>query len=528
MFHSPLGLLDFQADSIAAGYLETEDGRYDGGRLVVWSTGTGKSIYGLRMAALLAEDAANGLREHDLTIVLAERGKVSEWVDDFAQFTTLKARKHLGSNRWKALEKDGFPDVLVTTYETAKIDLVKFERAKRGKKILPGRLFEMIQGLNVLWLADEMGAKLGNRTSANYKAFDWVFKQMRKAHPETHRAFGLTATPLESGYENAFNLGRLLFPSLMPTVGYFEERFVTSRHPVYGTPRYNQLTVEEFTGLFRPVMDRKDKNDPEIDSQFPRMVRRTSSIEMGSEQRRLYNAVASLQQDENEAARSEGREPEPVPGLWIALRMLADHPRALPRAAEHGDSQLIKMLVSSWGADVFDVPCAKSVELIERLQQITAEGQKAVVFTFFGQTVLPVLAEEMRAAGLRVWVNHGGMTETESASERADFRTSNTPGVYLTSDAGARGINLPEATHLFEFEGSLTYANHDQRINRIHRINSTARSVTCTTFVTSGSVEVAILDGMLERKAQTDLLLDDDDGEMLMTKHQRRAAFLAR
>ena len=155
----------------------------------------GKSIFGLRMATLLAEDAANGVRRHDLTIVLAERGKVSEWVDDFATFTTLSVRKHLGPGRWKWLEKNPLPDVLVTTYETAKLDLVSFEKAHRGKKIVPGKLFRHIEDLNVLWLADEMGAKLANRTSATYKAFDWTFRQMRKKHPHTHRAFGLTATP---------------------------------------------------------------------------------------------------------------------------------------------------------------------------------------------------------------------------------------------------------------------------------------------------------------------------------------------
>lgn len=518
MFRSPIGLLDFQASSIAQSYLDTEAGRYDGGRLIVWDTGCGKSIFGLQMAALMAEDDASGARRHDLTIVIAERGKVSEWVDDVKEFTTLSVRKHLGANRWKQMTKLGMPDVLVTTYDTAKLDLVRFEKAQRGKKVVANKLFEQIEDLEVMWVLDEMGAKLANRTSMTYKAFDWTFKQRRKAHPKTHRAFGLTATPLESGYENAFNLGRLLFPSLMPTVQGFEDAYVTSRHQQFGTPRYNSLAVPQFASLFGPVMDRKSKKDPEIDAQFPRMLKRTSRIDMGPEQAKLYRAIASLQEEDE----------EPVPGLWGVLRMVADHPAAIPFAARNGDSKLVKALVQTWGEDAFNVPCAKADELVERLKQITAEGHKAVVFTFFGQTVLPVLKAQMVRAGINVWVNHGGMTEAESARERADFRNTPQSGVYLTSDAGCRGINLPEATYLFEYEGSLTFANHEQRINRIHRLSSTAPSVTCTTFLTNDTVEEHILDLMLERKAQTHLLLDDDDGEALMGKQARRDAFLGR
>lgn len=118
------------------------------------------------------------------------------------------------------------------------------------------------------------------------------------------------------------------------------------------------------------------------------------------------------------------------------------------------------------------------------------------------------------------------MTQSESADIRAKFRQSERPGVYLTSDAGARGINLPEATNIFEFESSLTYANHVQRIDRIHRINSTSPTVVCSTMVTNKSVEEGIVRKMLARNEQMDILLGDEDaGESFMTAQERKSLF---
>ena len=482
---------------------------------------TGKSIFGLRMATLLAEDARNGVREHDLTVVLCEKGKVGEWVEDFSKFTRLSVRKHHGGNRMKLLERDGLPDVLVTTYETAKADLVRFTRpakGKRGTKITPGPLFEAIADKHVLWLGDEFAAKLGRRTSDAYKAFDWVWRQRRKSHPQSHRIFALTATPIETGYENAFNQGRLLAPERMPTVAEFEEWMVRSRHPVYGTPTYRAENAAAFAELLAPIIDRRRKTDPDIMAQFPKKVERVATVEMEREQARLYDMVATLQQPDE----------EPVPGLWTVLRMIADHPAALVEAAAKGEGKIAKMLVEELGADFLrSVGSAKEKELLVRLEHaVKEEHSKVVVFTFFGQTVLPVLAKAIRAKGIKVYENHGALSEHEAHQRRQFFKADSDPCVFLTSDAGCRGINLPEATQVIEFEGSLTYANHVQRIDRIHRISSDSPSVMCTTLVADDTIEVAILKKVLQRNEQSDVLLGDDDaGEDFWSAQERRAAF---
>lgn len=523
LYHSPLGLYPFQEESIAQDYLDTTDG---GGKLVVWDTGTGKSHFAMRMAALHQEDALDGARRHDLTILVCEKGKIGEWIADFEEFTTLTVRKHYGPDRFKHLAEKGLPQVLVTTYETAKLDLVKVVRpgkGKRGERREPGPLFQAISDLSVAWHFDESGAKLGNRTSDLWKAYNWVLPKMKKSHPREHKVYFLTATPMERDWENTYSQCLLLSPQHMPLVKEFEEWFVAGRHPVYGTARYKHSEMHKFAAMVLPLLDRRRKTDPDIMAQFPKLTERASHVEMAPDQAALYSLLEDLAIDPE----NPDGEPLEVPGLWTLLRMVAGHPGAIAMAAKHGDSKVAKMLVDELGQDYFmGISSAKEKVLLERLDtMVKAEGQKVVVFTFFGQTILPILAESIRAKKMRVYVNHGGMTEAEQTKSRQDFRADPNPAVFLTSDAGARGINLPEATTVFEFESALTYANRTQRVNRIHRINSESASVTCITLVADGTVEVPIIQKMSERNAASDLLLGDDDaGEDFMSAAERKQA----
>lgn len=514
LYHSPLGLFPFQAEGIAQAYLSSENG---GGNLVVWSTGLGKSHFGMRMSTLLAEDMRDQIRSHDLTVLVCEKAKISEWAEDFAKYTRQSSRIHHGSIRMRKLAKEGLPDVLITTYETAKADLVRFVKTpgKRGTSIAHGPLLDVIEPLSVLWICDEMG-KLRNRTSDNYKAFQYTFNKMRKSNPKDHRVFGLTATPIEKDWEDAFNQCRLIRPDLMPTIGEFESYFVKSRDP-FGRARYRQERMSEFALLCRPVILRKRKTDPDVIDQFPKQMEEARHLTMAPDQAGLYEMVESL---------GYGLE-EPLPGLWTALRQIAGGPASLVRSAQTGDSVLAKSLVAELGEQyLLGISSVKEQALIEYLTPLVKdEGAKAVVFSFFGQTVLPLLASRLRQSGFKVYVNHGGLSSGEMGRVRQAFRDDPAPCVFLTSDAGSRGINLPEATYVIEFESALTYANRTQRLNRIHRIDSQSTSVTCMTFVVDHTVEVAIMQKMSERNAQSDILLDDlDAGEAFMTASDRSQA----
>ncbi|PPS89498.1 SNF2-related protein [Streptomyces sp. MH60] len=510
-FRSPRGLYPCQQEGTAFAYVQRSG-------LLVADTGIGKSVIAMALAALLAEDGAE-----DLVLLVCKANKLTEWHEDFGALTTLPAAVHHGPSRMKARERDGLPHVLISTYETLRADLTRFAipPGKRTKVPAPGPLLTALldaqaRGRRVLVVYDEMSDKLRNRSSQLYKAHHYALGQLRRVQKDL-RVIGLTATPISRDYEDGFNLLRLAVPAAMPTVKQFNDTVIKSRDD-YGRPRYRDTGVDWFIGLARPHLWRKRKTDPDVRALFPKRIEEFRTLRMAPAQAAFYDQVASLQ----------GGSPEPVPGLHAALRQIAAHPAALVHSAVHGDSRLARELLGAFGEDhLRSLPSAKTDELVEYLSPIVHDqGDKAVVFSAFGPSVLPLLAEALRRNGIRSYLYTGAMDGPERERARREFRADPEPCVFLTSDAGKDGINLPEATYLVEYESALTYETRTQRLGRIDRITSTAPSITCTTLVLQGTVEEAIVDTMLKRNEMTERFLGDVGSDGYVAAMQRRRSYL--
>lgn len=511
VYHSDR-IYNFQAEGIAETVLMRR-------RLAAWDCGTGKTHLAMGTSGICFEDA-----EIDLVLVIAEKNKIRPWVADFHEFTTLKAVLYHGTGREKRLAKahaKGEAQVVVTTYETARNDCAAFVKNPKGRGtvIRDGKLMDFLRGRKILVVYDEM-AKLGaSRSSRLYKGHFYLLKELRKVDPEL-RVLGLTATPMEAGeWENIFNELRLVEPSAMPTVAGFEELMVRSRD-IYGRPKWKTENVPSFVAMCSPLIMRKRKTDPDVMAEFPRQVEEATHVDMGRAERELYQLVEGFAWDD------KGQFQE-IPGLYMALRQLAGHPASLIHSAAEG-TRIPKMLVDTLGEDYLrSIGSAKTEALLEYLRPlILGQRAKAMVFTFFGQSVLRELDTALSEAGMTVYLNHGGLTSKAQHDAIEEFRHRNGPAVLLSSDAGARGINVPEATYIVEYESSLTYANRRQRMDRSHRIDSTAASVHCMTFVLNGTVEEAIVSNMLNRNEMQDILLGDTDaGEHFISASDRRRIF---
>lgn len=513
LFHSPYGLFACQQEGVAWSYMT-------GSGLLVADTGIGKSVMAMGLSAMLAEDEAA-----DLVLLVCKQNKLSEWAEDYAALTRLPHRVHHGASRAKRLERDGLPHVLVSTYETLRTDLATFtvppgRRTKRPEDgpLLTALLNAQINGRRVMVVYDEISDKLRNRGSQSYKAHEYALKRLRTLQPDL-RVIGLTATPISKGYEDAFNLLRLIVPRAMPKIGDWEEACIKVRDE-YGRPKYRTAGVAAFTELTRPYVWRKRKTDPDVRGMFPAKIEETRKVTMGKEQATLYEAVRALQ---------DGQEQQ-VPGLRTILRQIAAHPASLAVSARTGDSQLARDLVAALGEErLASIPSAKTEELIEYLRPIIhAQGDKAVVFSFFGPTVLPLLAEALRKEGIRSHLYHGGLTGPERESARRAFRDDPQACVFLTSDAGKDGINLPEASYCIEYECALNHADRTQRFGRIDRAVGSGPSITLTTMVLMDTVEVAIAEGMLRRNEMADDFNGDTGAEGHVGALQRRAAMQLR
>lgn len=496
LYWSPKGLYPFQADDIARALVMRDEGRSYG--MFQWDTGLGKSHAALALSAFMIED-----NKADVILLVCERVKLKEWLADFEEFTKLEARIHHGTSRKNKMAKLGMPQVIISTYETFKTDLARFaiKQGGRGKYVVGNWLMDQMvsSGLRPMVVFDESD-KLSNRSSGNYKSWDFILKTFRKHHAEVP-VYMLTATPIRKDWENAFNQLRLLAPDAMPLVKDFEKYFVRTRN-IYGNAIYHDFRMGEFADLCKPLLFVKSKEDPDVRDQFPAMTEESMWVDLEGLQKDLYKLVYDMENA----------------GDMMTLRQICAHPGALVHSAQYGESKVAKMLVDELGPDYLrQIPSAKTDRLVEYLRPVVnGQGAKAVVFSFFGPSVLPLLREALEGKHVKCWMHN-----EEDGIEA--FKASKEPGVLLCSDAAARGINLPQASYLVEYDVPSTYGLRTQRLNRISRIGQGGPTATVRTMLARESVEVGLMWSMLKGNHQTDTLLGKgEDGTQYMTAAMRK------
>lgn len=461
-----------------------------------WDTGTGKTVLSIAVACLAAEDGEIGR-----VVVFCEPNKLGEWRDDFAAFSRLPpAVIYHGPKRKQLL--DDLPQILITTYETGRDDMAVFP-PKPKRKLADGPLMTALAGTPTMVIYDEVSKFGANRSSKLYRAHEYMLARLRQADPDT-RVLGLSATPMETSYDNIFNEMRLITQGVMPTCDAYERTVVRSRHPVYGTPSYRPEGAAWFRDLCAPYILRKRKTDPDVRAQFPPVTEKFTICSMRPDQLGLYRRLEDLAWNEN-------HEYTRVPGLDNVLRLLAADPLAVIEAARNGSSGFTQMAADELGPELRRCSSAKAEQLLADAALIVGEqGSKMIVFTFYGQAVLPVLARRLEA--YQVFPYHGGLSPAQKDQAKMAFRQHDGGAILLASDAGARGINIPEASYTIEYEAARTHATRLQRVGRAHRLGK-QDPLTVFTYVLERTIEQRRgMKNLLDRNAQSDYILGDDEG----------------
>jgi SNF2 family DNA or RNA helicase len=505
--YSPLGIFEFQADHIAEAYVRLETQQ---GLIAVWDTGLGKTWLAMALAAYLFED-----NKIDRVIVVSEKNKLTDWRDEFERATNLHVHRYHGPGRQKRLEKAAWPHVLCTTYETARNELMVREAKVKGKRgrgtMVDGPLVEQqgLRGDRILWVFDEV-TKLKNRASELHQAFNYILTQLRKG-PNQQRVLGLTATPSERDFVDAYNIGRIVCPEKMPTVAEFERVF-TRGHDDFGHLVFRSDRRDQFAALFQGIILRKRKSDPDVVEQFPKQIEKSIHVPMGSDHAKFYETVRELLGDG--ASEADDLRMFPI------MRMTAGH----PASHLHKTNEVSAAITDGVGeAGLRAIGSSKTERLIDLLKPIVkGQGAQVVVFTEFGGSVLLEVSRELLAAGFTVSEYHGGNTLFVNDRAKDEFIAGVTE-ILLCSDAASRGLNLKNAEYVVNYEAPVTFAKYQQRINRVHRIDSDKPICTAYTLILEGTLEEGIMQLVARRNDDHDVLLHDvEDGSMFVSAAQRR------
>jgi hypothetical protein len=291
-----------------------------------------------------------------------------------------------------------------------------------------------------------------------------------------HRV-ALTGTPVENRLSELWSILDFLNAGYLGTASEFRRRFAVPIERGRDTDRAKRLRQ-----LIRPFVLRRLKTDPKVQVDLPEKMEMKVFCNLTREQAALYEAVVTDML--GQIGQSDGMQRR---GLILAtlvkLKQICNHPA-------HFLSDTAGLAHRSGKCD----------RLTEMLEEVLAEGDRALVFTQF-RVMGQLLHRHMEdSLGCRVLFLHGGTTRGQRDAIVEQFQGSHAdfPLLVLSLKAGGYGLNLTAASHVFHFDRWWNPAVEDQATDRAYRIGQTKR-VQVHKFVCIGTLEERI-DGLLEQK----------------------------
>ncbi len=412
--------------------------------------GLGKTI---QFITLLLYERHTKKTLHGPSLIVCPMSIVGNWHRELQRFApSLSVMIHHGAERLTgpAFEEEVHKhDVVITTYALALRDK------------------EHLSHSNWEYLVIDEAQNIKNEAAKQTQAI----KSIQAVHK-----IALTGTPVENRLSELWSIMEFLNPGYLGSGTDFRKQFAIPIERYHDAPK-----AESLKHLIQPFVLRRLKTDKTIIQDLPDKMEMKVYCNLTQEQASLYEAVVKemLEKIEN----SEGIERR---GLILAtlmkLKQVCNHP-----AQFIGDGS---SLVGRSG---------KLARLEEMLEEVLAEGDKALIFTQFAEmgTLLRKYLQE--SLGREVLFLHGGTSKRMRDAMVQQFEDRHGPPIFILSlKAGGVGLNLTGANYVFHFDRWWNPAVENQATDRAFRIGQ-QKNVQVYKYVSVGTLEERI-DQMIEDK----------------------------
>jgi superfamily II DNA or RNA helicase len=457
------------------------------GGILADDMGLGKTLQSLALIAHAVEQrdvgAKQGKPDAKPFLVVAPTSVVSNWVREAERFTpqlSVAAITQTQSKSATATSKLAGPaDVVVTSYALLRLDADAYSAIEWA-----GVLFDEAQFLkNPASRAHDVAVRL----SAPFK-------------------LALTGTPLENSVLDLWSLFSITAPGLFPSASRFTKDYVRpiERGSSARARRESGVTgvsgeradleadahalrvIARLRRRIRPLMMRRTKEL--VASDLPTKQEQELRVELAPRHRRLYDTVL-----QRERRKLFGLLDDLDRNRFIVLRSLT----------------LLRMLsldASLVDEKYADVPSSKLDALFEQLEDVLAEGHRALMFSQF-TSYLGKVAQRLDALGIEYAYLDGATRGRAAVID--EFKTGTAQVFLISLKAGGFGLNLTEADYVFMLDPWWNPATEMQAIDRTHRIGQT-RNVMVYRMIASGTIEEKVMALKARKAALFDAIVDDE------------------
>jgi SNF2 family DNA or RNA helicase len=339
----------------------------------------------------------------------------------------------------------------------------------------------------------------------------------------------LTGTPVENRLSELWSIIDFLNPGYLGPRNFFQRRFAV---PIERYGDTDSLTA--LRSLVQPFILRRLKTDRTIIQDLPDKQEMNVFCGLSETQADLYQRLVDQSLASIEAAEGIQRKGM-ILALLTRLKQVCNHPALLSSddeagittngktarakaktksAAKSSAKSATKSTAKSTASsgktdsalspqsDQFPALSGKLQRLEEMLEELLAEGDRALIFTQFAEWGKLMKTHLEKQFGREVLFLYGSTSREQREAMVDRFQNDpQGPRLFILSlKAGGVGLNLTRANHVFHFDRWWNPAVENQATDRAFRIGQT-RNVQVHKFVCSGTLEERINDMIESKKA---------------------------
>ena len=361
------------------------------------------------------------------------------------------------------------------------------------------------------------------------------FKSKRSKHVKkltSKYKYALTGTPVENGKpEELFSIMQFVDASVLGRFDIFDKTFIV-RNQFGGVDRYRNLALLNKTLATACV--RKRQEDPDVAPFLPDSIKAEPIlVPFNAASRKLYRHISDqLSADLDDAMDSFGGSFDlfshyhsdqggimdelrgRIMSKLTALRMLCDDPKLLKHSADIYNP--MTGVGSGYAADLKDmglldkdIKSEKLDVLIEYLESFLSDNpaNKAVIFTSYVGMV-DLLSESIKYTSTKYT---GQMNAEAKEKSKLFFQNDSDCRVFISSDAGGYGVDLPQANLLINYDLPWNAGLAVQRNGRIKRASSIWKNIVIQDLLMKDSIEER-QHALLEQKTAVANAVVDGEG----------------
>lgn len=464
-----------------------------------FGTGTGKSI----ISAAGAQEMFNRDKV-DLVIAFTLSKLKINLARTFNNNTNLKAVVIDGPKQTRVKKyKEGDFDVLVMNYERCHFD---FED-----------ISELVKGKRVLWISDECQKIIAGENKSNNarKAYNKLVKLSDSI------CWVMSATVVDNSpfnYRDTFSLNGYPIKNVLGSKkdfegkylsGKFDRTFITKRGYSFSITEYkwNDHALSRIPSIVADMTMSVRKKDKPVAQMFKDMDVVTIPIQMSKEDHKLYEFVESMMKADSLLDKA-------VTQHIRCLRLICNTPEVL----KYAQDEISLKVLEEFPEKYFTSKNSSKMELfLDQVESIANAGEKVIVFTKFTKLSLFTISEQLKKRKIKHVTHYGaGQSSKESQKAQDDFKNDPEITVFLSSDAGAHGLNFQEARHVIHYDVPYSYDILVQRNDRINRADSYLDGQTAYVYVTEKTIESNIWRKNKKRKE----LAEKTQGVVEHVKHE--------